>query len=145
MARTERFASMAEVRDELHRVDGVRGARKRALKEHWDQLQDREFRNGLVGESMRQALNGIPFVSTLRGIFTPDRASLGQALGMAFGASRKTRTGRVVATIAALVIPALVERYATPERTARLFTELRRSYERVRDHWHARRARTEEA
>ncbi|MEO8590743.1 MAG: hypothetical protein ABI432_15315 [Flavobacteriales bacterium] len=144
MARAERFANMTEVRDELHRVRREREARKRQLAEHWDQLQDPDLRRELVSEGLRHALSGIPWLRTLRGMFTPDRATLGQALGMAFGASRRTKAGRVAGTIAALVLPEVLERFATPERTERLFTEVRRSFERVRDRWRERRSKPEE-
>lgn len=139
MPRTERFRNMAEFREAKERLRDQRDTHERRVKEHWAQLQDPDFRSALVGEGVRQALSGIPLLRALRRMITPDRATIGQALGMAFGAGRKTKTGRVVGTIAAFLIPELVERFATPERTERLFREVHCSFERVRDRWRARR------
>ncbi|MBK9176900.1 MAG: hypothetical protein IPM46_11315 [Flavobacteriales bacterium] len=141
MARTDRFSDVAQIREAKQRLRQERDAHKRRLLDHWSQLQDPDFRQGLVSEGLLQVLRGIPLLGTLRSLLTPDRASIGQALGMAFGASRKTRAGRIVGMIAAIVIPQILERYVTPERTERLFTEMRRSFRRIRERWRHRRTR----
>ncbi|MBK8497303.1 MAG: hypothetical protein IPL52_00455 [Flavobacteriales bacterium] len=134
---------MAELREATRRLHDARDAQKRRVAENWECLQDPSFRRDLLGEGIRKTLLGIPFIHALRETLNPDRAAWSQVLGMAFASSRKTKTSRIVGAIAALVIPELVERLATPERIERLYREIHRSFDRIRERWRERRAAAE--
>jgi len=135
---------MAELREARRRLRDERNAQQRRLTANWESLQDPSFRRELVGEGLRKTLLGIPFIRSLRVSLNPDRAAWSQVLGMAFASSRKTKTSRIIGAIAALVIPELVERFATPERTERLYREMHRSFDRIRERWRKRRSAAED-
>jgi hypothetical protein len=141
MTAIERFSSMDEVRTELERRSALRDARRADLRQEWARLQDPAFRRQLLAEGVRHAIGGIPWLKALRGLFTPSRSTAGQVVGMAFGAGRKTPAGRVVGMVAGLVLPLLIDRLATPERAGQVVSELRRSWDRLRDRWRERRER----
>ncbi|MCC6400786.1 MAG: hypothetical protein IT227_08480 [Flavobacteriales bacterium] len=144
MTATERFTSMHAVRAELQRRTVLRDARRADLRQEWAKLQDPRFRRDLVGTGVRQAFSGIPWLKALRGLFTPSSATAGQVVGMALGAGRKTPVGRVAGMVAGLVLPVLIERMATPERTGQVVDELRRSWDRLRGRWRERRERRQD-
>lgn len=144
MTATERFTSLGAVRAELRARTLHRDACRARVRREWASLQDPAFRRQLVGEGVRQAIGGIPWLKALRGALTPSSATAGQVVGMALGAGRKTPVGRIAGMVAGLVLPLLVERLATPERTGQVANELRRSWDRLRDRWRERRERRSE-
>ncbi|MBK9273353.1 MAG: hypothetical protein IPM49_02280 [Flavobacteriales bacterium] len=144
MTAPERFTSIAAVRAELDRRTAMRDARRADLRQEWARLQDPVFRRQLLGEGVRHAVGGIPWLKALRGLFTPSRSTAGQLVGLAVGAGRKTPAGRVAGMVAGLVLPLLVDRLATPERAGQVVGELRRSWDRLRDRWRERRERRQE-
>jgi len=138
MAAAERFRSMDEVRAELARRTVVRNGQWAGLQQVWTQLNDAEFRTGLVATGLRRAVEGIPWSGMLAGLLVPGRASAGQVVGMALGAGARSRWGRVAGALAGLLLPALLERLATPERVEHLAAELERSWDRVLERLHRR-------
>ena len=146
MARSERFASMDEVRADKQRLLVERDWQRARLTNHWSQLSEPGFRRALLGEGIREVLGHVPVLRTITGMITPDRATIGQVMGLALAMGRKTPTTRIASMIAGMVLPQLLERYATGERAARVITEVKRSWERIRQRWRERQAaRSEES
>lgn len=140
MARSERFANMNEVRAEKQRLLVERDGHRARLTSHWSHLNDPDFRRVLLGDGIREILRNVPVLKTFTGMITPNRATFGQVIGLALAMGRKTPTTRVASLIAGMVLPPLLERFATGERADRLITEVKRSWERIRERWQERRA-----
>lgn len=57
MTKTERFQSLAEVRDLRRRLEVERDARADDLRVHWDNIKDKEFRRGLMLDAASDLLH----------------------------------------------------------------------------------------
>ncbi|HPF91320.1 MAG: hypothetical protein H6592_13365 [Flavobacteriales bacterium] len=133
MRRTDRFQSLAEVRLERERLRGIRDHHQDALLEYWDLVREPAFRRGMAGDAFGDMLRAWKPLRSLSQLLRVENGAVGSAIGLAMGARSKTVKGRVIGWIVSAIAPMLLERFATPEKLEHLVTELKRSWERVKD------------
>lgn len=133
MRRTDRFLNLAEVRLERDRLKGIRDKHQEALVEYWDLVREPAFRRGMAGDAFGDMLRAWRPLRSLSQLLRVENGAVGSAIGLAMGARSRTVKGRVFAWIVSAIAPMLLERFATPERLEHIATELKRSWERVKE------------
>ncbi len=132
MKRIDRFKDLDEVRRERDRLKAVRDGHQDALLEYWQLVHEPAFRRGLAGDAFGDMLRAWKPIRSLSQLFRSDGASIGNVIGLAMGSRSRTVKGRLFAWAVGLIAPMIFKRYATPERMEQVFTEVKRSWDRVR-------------
>ncbi len=133
MKKTDRFQSLEEVRRERERLKGVRDTHQEALHEYWRLMHDHRFRRGLAGDAFGDMLRAWKPMRTIGRWFQSDSGAMGNILGVALGSRSRTFKGRLLAWAVSAIAPMLMKKYATPERMEHVATELKRSWDRIRE------------
>jgi len=133
MRRTDRFLNLAEVRLERDRLKGIRDKHQEALVEYWDLVREPAFRRGMAGDAFGDMLRAWRPLRSLSQLLRVENGAVGSAIGLAMGARSRTVKGKPFAWIVSAIAPMLLERFATPERLEHIATELKRSWERVKE------------
>jgi hypothetical protein len=140
MPTTEPFRSLAEVQVAKARLRTERDRTQEALRTHLDHLREPHFRRALMGDAVGDLLQAWRPLKTLTRLFGGTSGLTSKALGLALGAKARTPLGRVAVLVASALLPGLVERLTQdPQGTGqRVLHELGVSWQRIKDHLHAR-------
>lgn len=136
----DRFRDLDEVR--AHKI-ALRAQRDRSLQALRGQLEligDADFRRGLMGDAFGDMLRAWKPLKHVGNMFGGSSGAASSALGTLLGAQARTPMGRVLVTLASIVLPVLADRWV--QGTAgrdRLRQELGVSWERVKQYLDERR------
>lgn len=133
MKRIDRFQSLDEVRREREKLKAVRDKHQNALQGYWELVHEPEFRRGLAGDAFGDMLRAWKPMRALGRFIQSDTGAMGNVLGMAMGSRSKTLKGRLFAWAVSALAPILLKKYATPEKMEHIVTEVKRSWDRVRE------------
>lgn len=133
MKKTDRFQSLDDVRRERDRLKAVRDKHQDALNEYWELVHEPAFRRGLAGDAFGDMLRAWKPIRSLGRFIQSDSGAMGNVLGMVMGSRSRTVKGRLFSWVVSALAPIVLKKYATPERMEHLVTEVKRSWDRVRD------------
>lgn len=133
MKKTDRFRNLDEVRLERDRLKGVRDRHQDALEGYWGLLHEPNFRRGLAGDAFGDMLRAWKPLRSFAQLMRSENGALGNVVGAALGARSRTLKGRVFAWLVGAIAPLLLKRFATPERLEHIATEVKRSWDRVKE------------
>lgn len=133
MKKTDRFQSLEDVRREREHLKAVRDRHQHALEEYWQLVHEPEFRRGLAGDAFGDMLRAWKPMRALGRFFQSDAGAVGNVMGMVMGSRSRTLKGRLFAWAVSALAPILLKRYATPERMEHIVSEVKRSWDRVRE------------
>lgn len=133
MKKTDRFQSLADVRLERQRLKAVRDKHQDSLTEYWQLVHEPDFRRGLAGDAFGDMLKSWKPIRSLGRLFQADNGAVGNIIGLALGSRSRTIKGRIFAWALGAIAPIVLKKYATPERMEHVMTEVKRSWDRVRE------------
>lgn len=128
MARTERFASLAEFNAEKLRLDRVRREHGESLERHWLALKDHDVRGALLRDAVGDVFRAWKPFRMISGLFggNTTTAALGAALGGGSWVRRLFRFGMGMA------LPKILERLENSSGEE-LMHEVQVTVDRVRE------------
>lgn len=121
------------MRREREQLKAVRDRHQNALQDYWQLVHEPEFRRGLAGDAFGDMLRAWKPMRSLGRLIQSDQGGLGNVLGIALGSRTRTVKGRLFAWAVSAIAPFLLKKYATPEHMEHLVSEVRRSWDRVRE------------
>ncbi|MDX9751584.1 MAG: hypothetical protein RBT71_10930 [Flavobacteriales bacterium] len=145
MRTTDRFADLAAVQAERHRLRTERDRHAHALMRHWGTLHEPDFRHGLARDAFSDVVGAWRPMRALATLFRPGNGAMDGAIGLLAGSRAGTVKGRVGAWLIGTLASALVRRFAGPGRVEHITAELRESWRRVKERLNERRSEREPA
>lgn len=140
MGKTERFTSLADVRNQRDVLRAKRAAHGSGIRSHWSTLGESEFRSGVVNGAVRGLLTAWRPLETMRTMAGSSTGLTGTILAMALGSRARTPWGRALVWAAGAAMPFVVERFRENDRIQHFIVELQRSWGRISDRVRSQRA-----
>jgi hypothetical protein len=140
MAKVDRYNSMDEVRTEIARLKAAREGYRFNLKEHWKVAGEKEFRRGLVGDVFSELIGAWRPMKSVMAFLDDRPQGLTSMAGSLLGAKQYTPWGKAIMWGLTAATPYLTEKIGGNKTADTLLSEVRRSWERVRDYVRSRKA-----
>ncbi len=140
MKNSDRFESMDSVRTEKARLRAAREGYRYNLTEHWNVLREKDFRRGLVGDVFGELLGSWRPMKAVMAFMDNRPQGLSHMAANMLGAKKDTPWGKAIMWGLTAATPYLTEKIGGNKTAETLLSEVRRSWDRIRNYVRQRRA-----
>jgi hypothetical protein len=140
MKKSDRFESMDQVRTEKARLRAAREGYRYNMKEHWTVLGEKEFRRGLVGDVFSELMGAWRPMKAIMAFTDHQPHALANIAGKLLGHKKDSIWGKAIMWGLTAATPYLSEKVSGNKTAETLLSEVKRSWDRIRDYVRQRRA-----
>jgi hypothetical protein len=132
------FPDLDAVKRERGRLMGERDRYGAALNGHWQRARTPAFRRKVIGNAVTDILRSVKPLGHLLDAFGPGTNVAGTLLGLAMGSRAKGAFGKTLLGGLGAVLPSLFQNFRKSEGGGHLFSELDRSWQRIKSRFRER-------